>query len=148
MLWKPHITVATVVARGDHFLMVEEDIEGHYVLNQPAGHLEDDETLPEAAIRETLEETAWEVELESLVGVYRWKHPASGKTFLRVCYQGRALHHDRDRSLDTGIVRAAWFSLDELKPMQEAMRSPLVMKCIQDYIKGNRYPLEIVKDII
>ncbi len=147
MIWKPHVTVATVIPRSDHYLMVEEDIDGAYFLNQPAGHLEDNETLVDAAIRETLEESAWHVEINGLVGVYRWKAPSSGATYIRVCFHGRAVGHEKDQQLDVGIVRALWMTASEINDFSQHMRSPLVMQCLSDYLKGHNYPLDLLHEL-
>jgi 8-oxo-dGTP pyrophosphatase MutT (NUDIX family) len=106
-IWRPDVTVATIVARDGRFLVVEENVRGELLLNQPAGHLEPNESLLTAARRETLEETGWSVELEHLVGVYQWRSE-SGDHFLRFTFAARALHHDAQQPLDDGIVRAVW----------------------------------------
>jgi ADP-ribose pyrophosphatase YjhB (NUDIX family) len=147
MIWKPHATVATIVMRENRFLMVEESSDNQIVFNQPAGHLEDDESLMHAAIRETLEETAWHVDIEYLTGIYRWQHPDKDKTFLRFCFAATPVQHDPDRSLDEGIVSARWMSRDELTDKRPQLRSPMVLRCIDDYLAGNRYPLDILADV-
>lgn len=147
-VWKPHVTVAAVVERAGRFLMVEETAEGRRVLNQPAGHLEPGESLLEAMVRETREETGWEVEGLALVGIYRWSHPDhSEKTFLRVTFAARALAHDPDRALDTGIHGTLWLTCDELAASLGRLRSPLVLNCALDYLAGRRYPLELLRDL-
>ena len=102
-VWKPHVTVATVVCRDDRVLMVEERCRGQQVFNQPAGHLDDGENLLAAAVRETQEETAWTVDLDYLLGIYLWRHPDNGSTFLRVNFAASPLQHDPGQSLDEGI---------------------------------------------
>src|SRR5690349_14883158 len=106
----PEVTVAAVVVRHGRFLLVEERIAGQLVLNQPAGHLEDRETLIEAAIRETREETAWGFRREALVGTYLWRNPLNGRSFLRFAFCGEVEDHQPQQPLDTGIVRTLWLS--------------------------------------
>ncbi|MCO6439730.1 MAG: NUDIX hydrolase [Nitrococcus mobilis] len=146
-VWKPHVTVAAVVEHANRFLMVEETAEGRRVLNQPAGHLEPGESLLEAMVRETREETGWEVEGLALVGIYRWPHPKRSKTFLRVAFAARALSHNPDHSLDEGIVNTHWLTCDELTAAAERLRSPLVLQSATDYLAGRRYPLELLRDL-
>jgi 8-oxo-dGTP pyrophosphatase MutT (NUDIX family) len=143
-IWKPHLTVAAVVERHGRFLMVEEDIDGERVINQPAGHLEAGESLFEAVVRETLEETAWHVRPTALVAIYRWRAPA-GTTFIRVTFAADALRHEPDRRLDTGIHRALWLTPQEVG--RARIRSPMVRRCIDDYRHGHRYPLALLQDL-
>jgi 8-oxo-dGTP pyrophosphatase MutT (NUDIX family) len=144
MTWKPDVTVAAVIEDAGRFLIVEERIGNRLVFNQPAGHLEANESLIEAAVRETLEETGWTFEPHALVGVYLWKPPERPKSFLRVTFSGRVTHHDPTRPLDRGIHRALWFSRDQLAARTQHLRSPMVLRCIDDYLRGRRFPLEIV----
>ncbi len=144
--WHPHVTVAALVEREGKFLMVEEYIKGQIMLNQPAGHLEAGESFIEAVIRETREETACRFIPHALIGIYRWIHPDSGDTFLRHCYTGVVSDHRPEQVLDDGIIRALWLSREELE-QQQNLRSPLVLQCIDDYLAGRRYPLELIKDI-
>lgn len=146
MDWKPHITVATIVEADGRFLMVEESKAGRNVLNQPAGHLEPNETLRQAAARETLEETGWDVELTGVVGIYLYTAPSNGVTYQRVCFAARAVQHHPERALDTGIVSAPWMSRDELMAVPERWRSELVPRCIDDYLRGPLYALELVRN--
>ncbi|MCH8505940.1 MAG: NUDIX hydrolase [Ectothiorhodospiraceae bacterium] len=147
MVWKPHVTVAAVIEQDGRFLMVEERAGGALVLNQPAGHLEPGESLVDAVIRETLEETAWHFAPEAVVGIYRWYHAAKRATFLRVCFCGHALDHDPGRTLDEGIQRALWLTPEELQEAAGRLRSPMVLKNVQDYQAGNRYPMDIILDL-
>ena len=146
MTWKPHVTVAAVIEREGRFLMVEEKSEGRLVYNQPAGHLDEGEGLIAAAIRETLEETAWHFVPTALVGFYLWQHPQKSSTYLRACFTGTCHGHDPLLKLDRGIVRALWMSRAELMAHADRLRSPLVLQCIDDYLAGKRYPLEIMRD--
>lgn len=128
--------------------MVEElDRDGNLVLNQPAGHLEEAESLADAVIRETREETAWGFLPEYLVGIYRWQVPPDGATYLRFCFYGNCFDHQPDLPLDEGIQRAIWLSYDELTANPSRLRSPLVLRCIDDYLAGCRYPLELLHDL-
>ncbi len=147
MIWKPHATVAAVIERDSKFLLVEEVIHGAHVYNQPAGHLDPDETLLDSVIRETREESAWLFTPEAVTGIYLWKHPDNGETYLRVAFCGQCSDHDPKQALDTGIVQAVWKSRDELLRRPEQLRSPMVINCIDDYLDGKRYPLSILNDI-
>jgi 8-oxo-dGTP pyrophosphatase MutT (NUDIX family) len=143
----PEVTVAAVVMRDGRFLLVEERIQGRLVLNQPAGHLEDRETLIEAAVREAREETAWRFHPEALVGTYLWRNPANGRSFLRFAFCGDVADHQPQQPLDTGIVRALWLSPAELEAQPARLRSPLVMRCIEDFLQGRRQPLDSVSEL-
>jgi 8-oxo-dGTP pyrophosphatase MutT (NUDIX family) len=151
MSWNPEVTVAAIVDRGGpergKFLMVEERISGRLVLNQPAGHLEDGESLVEAVIRETREETAWRLHPEALVGIYLWRNPDNGRTFLRFAFCGSVDDHQPERPLDTGIVRALWLSHEQLLAQTPRLRSPLVLRGLDDYLLGKRLPLETVASL-
>lgn len=146
-LWYPHLTVATIIERDGHFLMVKEVSEGEVVFNQPAGHLEKDETLFEAAVRETLEETSWHVNIDALVGLYLYTSPQNNVTYFRALFAATALGHDPDRELDEGILEAPWLSLEQIKERTDELRSPLVLKCIEDYIDGKRLPLDSISHL-
>lgn len=145
MTWQPHITVATIVERDGRFLMVEESQAGRRVLNQPAGHLEADESLQQAAIRETLEETGWDVELTAVVGIYLYTAPANGVTYQRVCFAARPVQHHAQRPLDSDILAVHWLSRDALMARPECWRSELVPRCIDDYLAGPLYSLDILR---
>ena len=144
--WHPHVTVAAVIERDGRYLLVEERIAGRMVINQPAGHLEEGETLIDAVVREALEETAGHFVPESVVGVYRWTAP-DGATFLRACFAGRCTGFDAERSLDAGIVGTVWLTRDELVRARDRLRSPLVLRCIDDYAAGVRYPLRLICEV-
>jgi ADP-ribose pyrophosphatase YjhB (NUDIX family) len=143
----PRITVATVVSDGERFLFVEERVHGMLVVNQPAGHLEADETLTAAAARETLEETGWQIEITGLVAVYHWPNPPDRKPVLRFTFAGRALSHDPARELDTGITRALWLTADELTDGSYRLRSPLVARSVDDFLAGQCAPLSLLASI-
>lgn len=143
--WTPHVTVATVVVRDGRLLLVEEAINGRQVLNQPAGHLEPDESLAAAAVREILEETGWTVRLSAFIGTYQWTAP-DGTPFLRFAYAAEPVSHDPGRPLDDGILRAVWLTPAELKADPGRLRSPLVWQVVADYLAGQRHPLSIVKE--
>ena len=140
----PHITVATIVERAGKFLMVKENSGGRLVYNQPAGHVEVKESLLDAAIRETLEETAWRVNLEKLLGIYQYTSPENGITYIRHCFIAKAIEPRTERDLDEGIAEAVWVSLEELEQREFEMRSPLVLEVIRDYLKGVSYPLSLI----
>jgi 8-oxo-dGTP pyrophosphatase MutT (NUDIX family) len=142
------MTVAAVVEREGRFLLVEELIDGQLVLNQPAGHVEDRESLLAAVMRETLEETAWEFQPEAVVGVYRWRHPDNQETFIRVCFSGIALRQQAGRTLDEGISGTVWLNPEELVRQTHRHRSPLVQRCVLDYLHGRRYPLQLLQDVV
>ena len=144
MIWKPNVTVAAVIERDGKFLLVEEHTSQGLLLNQPAGHLESSESLLAAAARETLEESAYTFEPQHLLGIYRWHAPASDTTYLRFAFTGRILAHDAERTLDDGIVRAVWMSPDEIRASASRHRSPLILRCVEDYLAGKRYPLELI----
>jgi ADP-ribose pyrophosphatase YjhB (NUDIX family) len=144
-IWKPHVTVASVIEREGRFLLVEEQTESGIALNQPAGHLENGESLLQAVVRETLEETAWRFTPAGLIGIYRWRIADTDKTYLRYCFYGQCRDHQPERALDEGIIGVRWLTRDALL-RDGRMRSPLVMRGIDDYLSGRRYPLEILID--
>lgn len=144
MTWVPHVTVATVVERDNRFLIVYEDADGKLVYNQPAGHLDPDETLQEAAIRETLEETGWTVKLTGVVGVNLYTAPSNGITYCRTAFIAEAISHDPTRKLDTGIIEAVWLTYEELVARKDQLRSPMTLQIIEEYRAGRRFPLEVV----
>ena len=150
--WQPDVTVASVVLDGGRVLCVEERVGGRLVLNQPAGHLEPDESLLEAALRETLEETGWTVELTAFIGAYQWKSAPradepEGRHFLRFAFAALPLAHDPARVLDEGIERALWLTPDELLQRQARHRSPLVWQAVADCLAGQRHPLSILRHL-
>jgi 8-oxo-dGTP pyrophosphatase MutT (NUDIX family) len=145
---RPDLTVAAIVEREGQFLLVEERVANRMVFNQPAGHVERGETLVQAVIRETLEETAWQFTPEALVGIYFWEQPERRRSFLRFAFCGQVTNHDPQRRLDRGIERALWMTREEIVMRTARMRSPMVLKCIDDYWSGQRYPLDIVTQVL
>ncbi|MBG6286430.1 NUDIX hydrolase [Pseudomonas nitroreducens] len=146
MRWLAHVTVATIVEDQGRFLLVEEmSADKKQVFNQPAGHLEANESLLEAAVRETLEETGWDVELTAVTGIYLYTAPSNGVTYQRVCFAARPLRHHSERALDDGILGARWLTRDELAAQPERWRSYLVLRCIDDYLAGERFPLTLIR---
>lgn len=148
--WQPDVTVATVVVDGGRLLMVEESAGGRLVLNQPAGHLEPEETLQQAALRETLEETGWTVRLTAFIGAYQWRAPADslsrpGQHYLRFAFAAIPLHHDPSRTLDEGIQQALWLTPAELEAQQPRHRSPLVWRAAADFLAGRRQALDLIQ---
>ena len=150
--WQPDVTVATIVVRDGQLLMVEERANGALVLNQPAGHLEPDESLLDAALRETREETGWEVRLTAFVGAYQWKAPlqadgSGGRHYLRFAFAAEPVRELPDARLDEGIVRALWLAPEALRGMVSRHRSPLVWRAVADYLGGSRHPLSLVRHL-
>lgn len=144
MTWTPHVTVATIIERDNRYLMVYEESDGKKVYNQPAGHLDPNETLLDAAIRETLEETGWTIQLTGVVGVNLYTAPSNGITYFRTTFIGEVISHDAKRPLDTGIIEAVWLSYEELLERKEQLRSPMTLQIIEDYRTGRRFPLSVV----
>lgn len=143
MSWPPHLTVATVVRRHDRFLVVEESIDGERVINQPAGHLEPDESLFDAARRETLEETGWEIELTGIVGIYHYHAPGPGITYHRTAFSATAIRQT-GADIDEEIIAAKWMTRAELA--RANLRSPLVLKAIDDFEAREPAPLSFLWD--
>jgi 8-oxo-dGTP pyrophosphatase MutT (NUDIX family) len=144
MIWKPNVTVAAIVENEGRYLLVEEQTSNGILFNQPAGHLEPDESIIQGAIRETLEETGYTFVPQWVLGIYRWHSHADNTVFLRFAFSGTVAAHDPSRALDAGILSAGWFAVDEIRKMTYCHRSPLVMRCIDDHLAGKRYPLEIL----
>ncbi len=143
--WQPDVTVATVVVADGRLLCVEERVDGRLVINQPAGHLEPDESLLEAALRETREETGWDVRLTAFLGAYQWKAPETERHYLRFAFAAEPERHDPTRPLDDGIVQALWLTPDELLAQRERHRSPLVWQVVVDHLAGHRSPLSVLQ---
>jgi len=147
MSWAPHVTVAAVIEHQGRFLMVEEQTAEGLRINQPAGHLEQGESLLQAVVRETREETAHDLIPRSLIGVYRWQVPDAGITYLRFCFHGVIAEQRPNQPLDDGIVRLRWMHRSELQERPGQLRSPLVLTCIDDYLGGRRHPLELLQEV-
>lgn len=141
------MVVAAIVERDGRFLLVEEEADDRVVLNQPAGHLDEGETLINAVIRETLEETAWHIKPVALLGVYRWINPAGRTTYLRFAFIAHALREETGRVLDHGCLRAVWLTPEEIRAERSRHRSPQVERCLYDYLAGHRYSLELLGDV-
>lgn len=146
MNWQAHVTVATIVEDQGKFLFVEELKGGKAVLNQPAGHLDPDESLQRAAVRETLEETGWDVELTSVIGIYLYTAPSNGVTYQRICFAAKPLRHNPEYQLDDGIIGPLWLTRDELLAQQDRWRSELVLRCVDDYLNGEHFSLDLLRD--
>jgi 8-oxo-dGTP pyrophosphatase MutT (NUDIX family) len=150
-IWKPSVTVAAIITRnlaeGIQFLMIEETTNDGVRINQPAGHLDPDESIEQAVIREALEETAHDFLPQALVGTYlsRYISPKTGEqvTYLRFAFCGEA-GNKHDLALDVGILRAMWMSYEEIVATKDRHRSPLVLQCIDDYLAGQRAPLSLL----
>ena len=147
MIWKPHVTVAAIDEKDNKFLIVEEMVDGQLVYNQPAGHLDSGESLMVAGIRETFVETAWTFQPEARGGIQLWRHPVHRESYLRFSFCGSCYDHHKGHSLDKGIEQALWLSRDELVDHNHKLRSPMVLRTIDDYLEGRRYSLDILEHI-
>ena len=148
MRWAAYTTVAAVIEDAGRFLVVEERAEnGQPVYNQPAGHLEEGETLLDAVIRETREETAWGFLPKGLVGIYRWQVPTNGNTYLRFCFHGNCVDHQPEQALDRDILRIHWLTRQALESQPERLRSPMVLRCIDHYLAGSSHPLDMLHEL-
>jgi 8-oxo-dGTP pyrophosphatase MutT (NUDIX family) len=145
---RPDLTVAAIVERDGRFLLVEERIGNRMVFNQPAGHVEPGEQIVDAVVREALEETAWTFQPQALVGIYFWEQPERNRSFLRFAFCGSVSDHDAERALDRGIERAVWMTREQIVMRSARLRTPMVLRCIDDYLAGRRYPLEVVRGLL
>lgn len=145
--FKPNTTVAAIIEQNGQFLLVEETTDRGNRYNQPAGHLEDNETLIQAVIRETLEEAAYDFTPTALLGVYMWKHPHNNTTYLRFAFIGKAGVHYPMQELDEGIVRAVWMGIEEIRDKKNLMRSPQVLTCFEDYLAGKRCAMDVITNL-
>jgi len=143
--WKPNVTVAAVVERYGRYLLVEEETADGIRFNQPAGHLEDGESLVDACAREVFEETRLLFRPTALIGVYQWQRPQGDITYLRFCFAGEVTGEETGRALDVGIIAPRWLTLDEVRACQGRHRSPLILQCIEDYAAGRRFPLDLIR---
>ena len=148
MVWKPHVTVAAVIEKDGRFLLVEETTDNGLSFNQPAGHLEPGEDLIAAIKREVQEETAWHFEPEALVAVQLWRKKPDFPSFVRFCFTGSVHSHDPNLKLDDDIIATHWLSHDEVASRMNQLRSPLVLKTIEAYLKGERYPLNLLQSFL
>jgi ADP-ribose pyrophosphatase YjhB (NUDIX family) len=148
MVWKPNVTVAAVIERDGRFLLVEEETSKGLRFNQPAGHLEENESLIDAVKREVLEETAWVFEPQHLISSQIWRRSPTHTTFLRFCFAGICHSHNPNQLLDEGIVATHWLTYDEIKLQSVRLRSPLVLSSISDYLSGQRYPLTLLQTFL
>ena len=140
----PHITVACVIERENRFLLVREKSDGQIVYNQPAGHLEPGESLITAALRETEEETGWQVEIAQFLGIYQYTSPHNGICYVRHCFVAKPLAEIENAVLDSDILETCWLQLEEIKALEAELRSPLVLKVLEDFVAEKTYPLSIV----
>lgn len=141
-VWRPRVTVACVIERDARYLLVEELIHGERLVNQPAGHLEPGESLVDAAVRETLEETGWSVRPTGLIGVYQWVSPNSREQYVRFAFTAVAEEHDDGQALDAGILRALWLHPSEIDDVHHRPRSPMVLRNIEDSQRRQALPLD------
>lgn len=144
-IWKPNVTVAALIERNGSFLLVEEETDDGVRFNQPAGHLDEGESLVAACAREALEETAWHFAPTALVGVYQWPRPQGDITYLRFAFAGELGDHEGGRTLDEGILRAVWMTPEEIEATRPRHRSPLIWQCVQDFRAGRRFPLDLIR---
>ena len=148
MIWTPRVTVAAVVRQNDQYLLVEEHASGQTVLNQPAGHLEDGESLVEAVKREVLEETARHFEPSGLIAIYRYPLPEKNRTYLRFCFAGSVGEPVPGLALDPDITDTHWIGLAQIKNRQDQLRSPMVIQCIEDFLCKPLLPLDTLHDVL
>jgi len=137
-MYPTDLTVAAVIEHDDKYLLVEEYAMGRRVFSQPGGHIEADEAPEQAVIRETLEETGCTVECQDLIGVYLWIHPQTRQQFLRLVYVAKFVDCDESLPLDDGILSRRWMNLRDLEDRRSTLRSPAVLRCVQDYVAGKR----------
>ena len=144
--WNPHVTVAAIAVKDGKYLLVQENIGGETVFNQPAGHVEQGETLEQAVIRETLEETGWGYEPIHLSGIYQYIAP-NGETYFRFTFFGKLTHYDAEAPLDSAIEQVVWMDRSEMA-QHTSLRSQSVLRCVQDHENGQHYPLDIVLQLV
>ena len=147
MAWEPHVTVAAVIEKDGKYLIVEEKSEGRIVFNQPAGHVDGNETLAQATLREIREETGWDVTLESVLGIYVYTSPTNGVTYYRICFVAKPVAEIPGAELDTDIIRALWMSEDEIRAAKDKLRSPMVLKSLDDFKTKPRIPLDFIYEL-
>ena len=147
MSWVPHITVASIIEKDNKFLLVEEYVKNMLVINQPAGHLEEHETLEEACVRETLEETAYLVKADYLVGIYQERKKGSLDMYLRFCFKCSIIEKDLEKKIDKDIVNTLWLSREELLKPEINLRGNMVLACINDYCDKQKYSKKIINSL-
>lgn len=148
MVWKPHVTVAAVIEKDNRFLLVEETTDNGLMFNQPAGHLEPGEDLIGAVKREVREETAWQFEPEAIVAIQLWRKNPKCPSFVRFCFSGNIYDYDPHQKLDDGIVATHWLSHQEIAARRGQLRSALVLKTLDAYLRGERYPLDLLQSFL
>ena len=141
-----HLTVATVIEHNNKFLMVKETKFGEQVINQPAGHVEPGEDIQKAAVRETLEETGWDVRIRGFLGFSTHYASRNGVTYYRLSFVAEPLGFNENAQIDQDIDYSLWMSLEEIRASKHSLRSDMVLRCIEDYCAGHIYPLEIFRD--
>ncbi len=142
------LTVSAVVEQDGKFLIVEERSSGIVVINQPGGHIETEESPEQAVVREAMEEAGCQIEVSELLGVYLWIHPQSRQQFLRIVYTADLLGQDTACKLDDGVYAVHWYSIADLRHRQKDLRTPVVLRCIEDYLQGTRQPDNFLADMI
>ncbi len=145
MIWKPHVTVAAVIEQEKRFLLVEEITTEGDRFNQPAGHLEEGEDIINAVKREVNEETAWQFEPKHILAIQLWRKNPDHPSFLRICFTGNVHSFNADQALDQGIIATHWLSRDEIIEKTAQLRSPLVLKTINAYLRNETYPLSLLE---
>lgn len=141
----PHITVATVVQKDGRFLFVRENKGNGLVYNQPAGHVEVGESLIAAAHRETLEETGWVVEVSHLLGIYEYRSSDNGISYIRHCFIANPIEQKFPGPIDQDIADIQWLYKDELSGLKAQLRSPMVLRALEDYLQGQYFPLDVIR---
>lgn len=148
MVWKPHVTVAAVIEKDNKFLFVEEETSNGLAFNQPAGHLEEGETVIDAVKREVNEETGWQFTPENFIAIQLWRRQPDFPSFLRICFTGKVHSFDPKQELDEGIIRTHWLNYEEISAKKSRLRSLLVLKTVDTYLKGERYPLSLLQSYL
>lgn len=147
MSWHPDVTVAAIIEHAGRFLLVEEHIDGRCVFNQPAGHVESGESVLEAVMRETFEETAWRFSPRWLLGVYSWQNPQGNRAVLRFAFSGSVHGHDPSQPLDQPVIRTHWLTAGEIRARSASLRSPLVLRCLEDHLAGQHFALNAINAV-
>lgn len=148
MVWKPHVTVAAVIEKNNKFLLVEEHTNNGIAFNQPAGHLENGESVISAINREVNEETAWQFEAEYIIAIQLWRKNSESPSFLRVCFSGKVHSHNKEQKLDNDIIATHWLARDQIVARKSQLRSPLVLNTVDAYLSGEQHPLSLLKSYL